>query len=95
MNQANAFKHVMCSFPYYPPSSVHVCRLKSSEAYIVCLMRATCPTHLILRDTNANARYDATQHVITSGIPTLQANRSTKANGETWRSRYQPHSNIV
>jgi len=49
-------------------------------------MRATCRTHLILLDTNAKARYDAPQHVIISGIPTLQANRPTKANRQTWRS---------
>ena len=40
-------------------------------------MRATRPIDLILLDTNANARYDAPQHVITSGIPTLQTNLIT------------------
>jgi hypothetical protein len=39
---------------------------KSSEAHIVCLMHATCLTHFIFLDMNANAHYDVPQHAITN-----------------------------
>ena len=54
MNQANTLNAFCTSSQFSSCLST-----KSSEAHIVCQMSATSPTHLILLDTNANARYDA------------------------------------